>query len=203
MQVSAPNLCQDQVLEATPCQSHQTPANSRDVWRGGRHVSCHPGSPLEGRVPSTGTSCKRAHPIVNTVYRTETKAIGAGQGGNSESAGGLKFTSCKSREGGKFGRRQGTEARRIVDRGEDHSVTIPGRSTCKRRCRVGTALGVRLRRRDGICFREMSTVEANQIPADNQELESWMNLRAVEGFNQSRSWPKGNADSTLWRKITF
>ena len=42
----------------SPCQSHQTPANSRDVWREGRHVSCHPGSPLEGRVPSTGMTCK-------------------------------------------------------------------------------------------------------------------------------------------------
>ena len=75
----------------SPIQSRQTQASARHAGRRGRHVPCRPGSTLEGRVPSTRTTCVRAHPVDQKFCRTETKASRTGQGSNRKSARGSKF----------------------------------------------------------------------------------------------------------------
>ena len=95
----------DQVVEAARSRVAQTQASARHVGRRGRHVPCRPGSTLEGRVPSTRTTCVRAHPVDQKFCRTERKASRTGQGSNRESARGSELGHGLSEGGGKVARR--------------------------------------------------------------------------------------------------
>ena len=121
-------------------QSRQTQASARHVGRRGPHVPCRSGSTCEGRAPSTRTTRVRAHPVDKKICRTETKAS-RGQGSNKESARGSTFGRGLAKGGGKFARRGRTEARRIDDRGEGYSVSIPSHSSLQRQRRVGPTQG--------------------------------------------------------------
>ena len=119
-------------------QSRQTQARARHFGRRRRYVPCCPGSTLEGRVPSTRTTCVRAHPVDQKFCRTETQASRTGQGSNRESARGSKFGHGLSEGGGQFARRGRTEARRVDDGGEGSSVSIPSHSRPQRQRGVGS-----------------------------------------------------------------
>ena len=112
-------------LSRQPDPESPNSSNCSPRWAKRTTCTCRPGSTLEGRVPSTRTTCVRAHPVDQKFCRQETKASRTGQGSNRESARGSELGHGLSEGGGKVARRGRTEAC-------SSPVSIPSQSSLQR-----------------------------------------------------------------------
>ena len=164
-----------------PIQSRQTQASARHVGRRGRHVPCRSGSTFEGRVPSTRTTCVRAHPVDKKCFvERKQKRFEQAKEATEGAREALNSSMASQREE----KNLLTEGERRLAELMMEEKAIPSPFQVTPVCNVNVELDhlraeiARLRQQQDGIRPVVASVEANHIPVERQELESWMNHRA-------------------------